>query len=1262
MCKETCPIIEGKIGNATAQFLIDTGAKVSLVKEGVLDSINPEWRAMYRREAKCVRLVGITGAPLENCGCFNIPLTLGSATFEHPCYVCNNEMSFPTAGIIGQDLLRAKEIDLIMSRGVTFVGGEEVPIVNWETIPDPSGRVKSEFCGQEGVPVLLVEDYQLPPLTENLCFGTVPSSIPPGRLGIIEAANLKTNGLTVAATLVHIDEHRQVPVRIANLTNQILTVSKNKIVGWLAEAEVAEPLNDGIAEVRTMDATDIERLFDLGHVGPEERGRIVALISRYPDAFALTNLDLGHCGVIKHRIPTQKAAPVYRRAYRIPYSKREEMQRQVDELLEKGIIEHSTSPWGAPALLVEKPDGSFRFVVDYRDLNKVTRVDPYPLPNIQETLSLLGGAQCFSVVDMASGYWQIELDDHDKEKTAFNTPSGHYQWTRMPMGLANSAAVWQRTADVVLAGLLGKLCHVYLDDIIIFSDSFEDHLRHIENVLVRLKEAGLKLKPSKCQFLKPEVKYLGHIISPNGVRPDPEKVWCVREFPRPRNVKEIRQFLGLVGYYRRHIANFAALARPLTRLTSKSTRFGWNAAAEEAFLTLKQRLVQAPVLRFPDFSKPFILSTDASKHAVGAILSQLFDGEEHPVAYASRQLSGAEQKYGATEQECLAVVWGIRHFRCYLYGRRFSVVTDCRSLKWLMNTRDPSSRLARWNLLLQEYDMEIVHKAGKMNQNADALSRGAIRQVEFIPIPDEEDIQKAQMGDKDLRGVISECESAADRKKGNFYLDNRGLLVWQEPRSRAETAAPGALGRVVVPRTLVGKIIKSFHDAPYAGHLGVNKTKLRIAASYFWKGMRRDIRRYCAACEACCLRKSPKNMAPAPLQVFQEVTEPFERTAMDIMGPLPVSTAGNRYILMFIDHLTRYAEAIALPDQKADTVARAFVERIILRHGVPQQLLTDRGSNFTSQLMREVYQLLGIKKLQTTPYHPQCNGAVERLNHTVATMLSHYVARDQRDWDTWLPYATFAYNSAVHEGTKEAPFFLLHGRHPTVPGTASLPPTTHYGTLDNYKAELEQRLRIAHDIARKALSSSAEARRQRRYPPDRIAKYQVGDLVYVKVSAKLPGLVRKLAPHWKGPFEVVEVLSEVTVRLKGVKHRDDKIVHVEKLKPASITKIATPGSRNHRNSETLALGTDNPVDETTQERTVPQMADLPMVSALAWEAAHAANCMTDASALDYRGEPHGHETTVTDTPEGPPLSRYALRSRGPVYPTAALYPGPSART
>lgn len=1201
--------------------LIDTGSKVSLVKESALGRVDERWREKFPAVNSGRTLIGVTGDRLPTVGCHRVPFRLGSGSFSPECFVCNDQISFPTEALIGQDILRRQGADLLLSKGVLKIGNERVPIVNWTRYEEPEAT-KINTVSEATAKVRLIRTCQLPPMTESIVMGKVTTPIKEGQLAIVDTSDVTlSSGVAVAPALVRLRKGGVVPIRVVNATLEEIKLPRRKMMGTLADVEVSDAPISRDSDCNAVNEVDIADKFDLAHIPESQRQRLTDLIKTYGEAFAWTATDIGHCSAVKHRIPTTDERPVYRRAYRIPYAKRDEMERQINELLQNDVIEHSTSPWGAPALLVQKPDGSYRFVVDFRDLNKVTRIDPYPIPNIQETLSQLGNAKFFTVVDMASGYWQLEMDERDKEKTAFNTPSGHFQWRRMPMGLVNSASVWQRTADVVLAGLLGKSCYVYLDDIIIYSGSFEDHIRDIEEILNRLKAAGLKLKPSKCQFLKSEVKYLGHIVSAEGVRPDPAKIECVREFPRPTDKTTVRQFLGLLTYYRRHIDRFAEIARPLTQLTTKKPFF-WGEEAEEAFNSLKQKLVEAPVLRFPDFSRPFTLTTDASKYAVGAILSQVFDGAEHPVAYASRQLNEAEQKYGATEQECLAVVWAVRHFRCYLYGRHFKIITDCQPLKWLMNARDPNSRLARWNLLLQEYDFEIIHRAGVKNQNADALSRVIVRHVDiFVPSAEEARLREEQGRDGALRTTIEKCQKSTDKTYRTFHLDCGDVL-------RKTDGKGGPRGRIVAPRSMIGEILRSYHDAPCAGHPGTKKMIRKVSRDYFWPGMRNDVRRYCRACESCSLRKEQIKRKRARMQVFQELRYPFERAAMDIMGPLPVTTSGNKYILVFVDHLTRYAEAFPMADQRAETVARVFVEGVILRHGVVKQLLTDQGSNFTGKLMSEVYACLGVKKLQTTAYHPQCNGAVERLNQTVIGMLSHYVSRDQRDWDLWLPFALFAYNTAVHEGTRESPFFLLHGREAVVPEVAFETTKVNYGTLENYRQELVQRMSIAHKIAAAALTDASNRRKARHDRRAGNSSYKPGDRVYLRIEAGTPGLSNKLAPKWSGPFRVTERLSEVTFKIRDVKRGDDKVVHADRLKLAYDP-----------------FDSDQKGDSTPVGSPPPPRHSLPLVSPSSNYSSNS-GISPDIIAQALLEETLAEETQVT--PCTVPTPRYALRSYGPV--------------
>lgn len=470
------------------------------------------------------------------------------------------------------------------------------------------------------------------------------------------------------------------------------------------------------------------RLLRLDHLNNEERDNVISLVTKHSDRFHFSDEKLDATNATQHFIPTINEAPVHTKQYRFPPIHKTEIDKQVGKLLSDGLIECSTSPYNSPVWIVpKKPDSSgnkrWRMVIDYRNLNEKTIGDAYPLPNISDILDQLGNAKYFSVLDLASGFHQIPMAPKDAPKTAFSTPYGHYQFKRMPFGLKNAPSTFQRLMDNVLSGLQGNELFVYMDDIVIYARSLREHEIKFERLMKRLKEANLKLQPDKCEFLRREVAYLGHIICSEGVRPDPDKIKSVTEFPNPKNPKNIKQFLGLVGYYRRFIPNFSKIAKPLTDLLKKDKAFTWLSKHQEAFNALKLSLCEEPILQYPDFNRPFILTTDASGYAIGGVLSQGEIGKDLPIAYTSRVLNNAEQNYSTIEKECLAIVYCVSHFRPYLYGKKFTIITDHKPLVWLHSIKDPTSRMWKWRTKLAEYDYEIRYKAGSLNKNADALSR-----------------------------------------------------------------------------------------------------------------------------------------------------------------------------------------------------------------------------------------------------------------------------------------------------------------------------------------------------------------------------------------------------------------------------------------------------------------------------------------------------------------------------------------------------------
>jgi len=426
-----------------------------------------------------------------------------------------------------------------------------------------------------------------------------------------------------------------------------------------------------------------------------------------------------------HSVSTGDKGPIRLPPYRLPYAYRESVKMEIEDMLKHGIIEPSTSEWSAPIVVVQKKDKSLRICVDYRRLNSLSEMDAYPMPRIDEVIDRLGAASFISTMDLNRGYWQVPLSPESKTKTAFATPFGLYQFNVMPFGLQGAPATFQRLMDKVVRGM-EQFTAAYLDDLIIYSESWEDHLNHISQVLQRLREAGLTVKAKKCQLGMRECIYLGHVVGNGTVKPEPGKIEAVQRFPVPQTKKQVRAFLGLAGYYRRFIPNFSSIAVPLTNLTKKSnsSKISWSQQCTLAFEKLKDALCSVPVLRSPNFELPFILQTDASDCGIGGVLSQCDENnEEHPVAYFSRKLLPREQRYSTVEKECLAIRLSVEAFKVYLLGKHFKIQTDHRALVWLDQLKDKNARLTRWSLALQPYNFTVIHRKGKDNDNADVLSR-----------------------------------------------------------------------------------------------------------------------------------------------------------------------------------------------------------------------------------------------------------------------------------------------------------------------------------------------------------------------------------------------------------------------------------------------------------------------------------------------------------------------------------------------------------
>lgn len=592
--------------------------------------------------------------------------------------------------------------------------------------------------------ILRILDVDLPINDENISF-TIPARTemviplkvvnPEIREGLIPRCKIP-EGVYLSNAITRVHSNNVCLATIANTNNRSFTYHISKVQLEPVEinsiqyaSEFVTPPNHNTHSIATDRIASVLQNLRTEHLNEEEKSSIFDICTSFSDIFHLPSDKLTVTDAISHSIQTTSDKPIHSRLYRYPEIHKKEVDSQITKMLNEGIIKPSTSPWSSPLWVVPKKldasgEKKWRLVVDYRNLNQITIGDSFPLPNIEEILNQIGHSQYFTVLDLTSGFYQIPMSPQDTPKTAFSTPTGHYEFDRMPFGLKNSPATFQRLMNNVLTGLQGSKCFVYLDDIVVYAASLESHKQKLIEVFQRLRQNSLKLNPDKCEFLRREVTYLGHIISKDGIRPNPEKVEVIQKFPVPKNPTQIKSFLGLCGYYRKFIKDFSNISKPLTLLLHKDKKFSWTFEQQTAFEKLKGIILSSDlILQYPDFSKPFLLTTDASNVAIGAILSQGKINEDLPISFASRTLNKCEQNYSTIEKELLAIIWAIKHFRPYLYGHKFTIVSDHRPLVWLKNCKDQNSKLLRWRLLLEEYEYDIIYKPGKINKNADALSR-----------------------------------------------------------------------------------------------------------------------------------------------------------------------------------------------------------------------------------------------------------------------------------------------------------------------------------------------------------------------------------------------------------------------------------------------------------------------------------------------------------------------------------------------------------
>ncbi|KAI3762610.1 hypothetical protein L1987_53047 [Smallanthus sonchifolius] len=759
----------------------------------------------------------------------------------------------------------------------------------------------------------------------------------------------------------------------------------------------------------------------------------------------------------------------------------QELSSQLQELLDKGFIRPSFSPWGAPVLFVKRKDGTFRMCIDYRELNKLTIKNRYPLPRIDDLFD------------------QLQV---------------------MPFGLTNAPAVFMDLMNRVCKPYLDKFVIVFIDDILIYSRTKEEHEHHLKLILELLRNEKLYAKFSKCEFWIREVHFLGHVINKNGIHVDPSKIESIKNWEAPRTPTEVRQFLGLAGYYSRFIGNFSKIALPLTTLTQKDKNFDWTNKQELAFQLLKQNLYSAPILSLPEGTDNFIVYCDASHQGLGCVLMQ----KEKVIAYASRQLKVHEKNYTTHDLELGAVVFALKIWRHYLYGIKCTIFTDHKSLQHIFNQKELNMRQRRWVELLNDYDCDIKYHPGKANVVADAWSRKErvktlrVRALGLtirtshttqIRMAQQEAIKEENIEKEALRGMIRQLEPKSD---DTLYFANR---IW--------VPCYGNLRELVMDEA---------HKSRYSIHPGSNKMYKDLKEHYWWPNMKGEIAIYVGKCLTCSKVKA-EHQKPSGLLQQPEIPQwKWEQISMDFITKLPRTSSGYDTIWVVINRLTKSAHFLPIKEtDKTEKLAKLYIKEIVAKHGVPISIISDRDSRFVSRIWKSLQEAMGTRLDMSTAYHPQTDGQSKRTIQTLEDMLRACAIDFGGNWDTRLPLAEFSYNNSYHTSIKAAPFEALYGRKCRSPlcwaevGDKHLTgPEIIQETTDKI-FKIKDRLKAARD-------------RQKSYADNRRKplEFQVGDRVMLKVSP-WKGVARfgnrgKLNPRYVGPFEILARVGPVAYKLK----------------------------------------------------------------------------------------------------------------------------------
>ncbi|MEM7402978.1 MAG: RNase H-like domain-containing protein, partial [Myxococcota bacterium] len=973
------PVVTVKLDNARVYCLVDTGSAINILDIAEYEK-NPT-----RMLSPHVMAVSVDGSKLESLGTTVKHVRVGHQTLAVPFLVVKG-LQFPA--LLGIDFMQKfGSLHIDWTRQLCSFGPHSCPIVT-ETRNTPLAQpleFPPEFVSSLSSPLsVLTKANVVPPRSYKLLPVTVCNTSATKGPILFEPSRRFENqhGIYIAASLHNKLHHpnAEMVIEVANPTSVEIPVPENAIIGTIHDPEddtvpVAKRTKNQNRK-SALPSASVKEVSLPSHLTANQRKIALNLLGKFDPLFSRGLFDVGHTKVVKHAIILEdpNVRPIQQQPFRTAQSEQKEVDKHVSSMLGTKIIRKSSSPWSASTFLVGKKDGGTRFIADFRGINAMTVNEAYPMPRVDDLLSHIGSPMYISALDQRWGFYQIEIDEKDIPKTGFSVYNGHYEFLRLPMGLSGSPKTFQKAMDLILQGLTWDRVLVYLDDTIILSPTFEEHVKDLEQVFQRLLDAGIKLRLDKCRLFQTELPYLGHLIGKHGIKPDPSKISKIVDLNPPKNKKEVMSFLGVTGYFRRFVFHYAEIAKPLVELTKKRSEFVWNDQCQKAFDTLMSKLVSAPILRAPNYTLPFYLATDASNYALGGVLLQTDSaGHLHSIAYASKTLNAAQRNYPQVEREALAVVQFLKHFRYIIYGHEIHVLTDHAPLVHILRGKsaaNSSPRLLRWTLKFQDFNVKVHYIPGTQNRIADFLSRTpakvsdiklreqTVHAVDAVPNISPSDFGEHQKNDQRLGPLYRFLEDGSlpselpEARKIRDHANSCALLG--QILVEFDKENPNNM-QILVPFSLVQCVLKEVHNGQ--GHYGIHLTYRKIFRKYKWINMMKDVIDFVKSCTVCQQAKFLPVATNPSLSSIVPPDTPFAMVGIDIWNAGIRSNRGNLYLLVITDYLSRYAIAVPMPKQDATTVAKAVVNELILVYGPPQHYFSDKGTVFLSQTMREIEQM-----------------------------------------------------------------------------------------------------------------------------------------------------------------------------------------------------------------------------------------------------------------------------------------------------------------